>query len=143
MRRREFIAYIGGLTVWPLVARAQRTERVRRIGILMPFPVSDTEFQARVRAFREELARLGWSEGRMLNSTSAAAGGLVSYGPDRMAMFRESASYVDRILRGEKAGELPFQQPTAYRLVINPKAITTMGMTVPPALLAVADEVIE
>jgi ABC-type uncharacterized transport system substrate-binding protein len=75
----------------------------------------------------------------MLNSTSAAAGGLVSYGPDRMAMFRESASYVDRILRGEKAGELPFQQPTAY----NPKAITAMGMTVPPALLAVADEVIE
>jgi putative ABC transport system substrate-binding protein len=56
-----------------------------------------------------------------------------------MAMFRESASYVDRILRGEKAGELPFQQPTAYRLVINPKAITAMGMTVPPALLAVAD----
>jgi putative ABC transport system substrate-binding protein len=56
-----------------------------------------------------------------------------------MAMFRESASYVDRILRGEKAGELPFQQPTAY----NPKAITAMGMTVPPALLAVADEVIE
>ena len=50
-----------------------------------------------------------------------AAGGLVSYGPDTLAIFRQSAGYVDRILRGEKAGELPFQQPTTYRLVINLK----------------------
>src|SRR5262249_23742557 len=70
-------------------------------------------------------------------------GGLVSYGPDRTAMFRQSASYVDRILRGEKPGDLPFQQPTMYRLVINLKAANALDLTVPDTLLVAADEVIE
>src|SRR4029453_13564332 len=76
-------------------------------------------------------------------SALTAAGGLVSYGPDRTAMFRQSASYVDRILRGEKAGDLPFQQPTTYRLVINLKAAKALGLTVPDTLLVAADEVID
>jgi putative tryptophan/tyrosine transport system substrate-binding protein len=64
MKRRDFMKLIGGAAVaWPLAARAQQKERVRRIGILMPFPNSDIAFQARVRVFRQELARLGWSEG--------------------------------------------------------------------------------
>jgi putative ABC transport system substrate-binding protein len=74
---------------------------------------------------------------------ATAAGGLVSYGPDRTAMFRQSASYVDRILRGEKPGDLPFQQPAMYRLVINLKAAKALGLTVPDTLLVAADEVIE
>jgi putative tryptophan/tyrosine transport system substrate-binding protein len=58
-------------------------------------------------------------------------------------MFRQSASYVDPILRGEKPGDLPFQQPTMYRLVINLKAAKGLDLTVPDTLLVAADEVIE
>jgi putative ABC transport system substrate-binding protein len=58
-------------------------------------------------------------------------------------MFQQAATYVDRILRGEKAGELPFQQPTIYRLVINLKTAKALGLTVPDTLLVAADEVIE
>jgi putative tryptophan/tyrosine transport system substrate-binding protein len=64
MRRREFITLLGGAASWPLAARAQQTERMRRVGILMPYPPTDVEVQARVQAFREELARLGWTRGR-------------------------------------------------------------------------------
>src|SRR5262252_6325572 len=63
MRRRQFIALLGsGVAGWPLAARAQ-SERVRRIGILMPYPKDDPEMGIRVRAFREELAKLGWTDG--------------------------------------------------------------------------------
>jgi putative ABC transport system substrate-binding protein len=71
------------------------------------------------------------------------SGGLVYYGTDRIEMYRRAASYVDRILRGEKAGDLPFQQPTKYDLVINLKTAKTLGLTIPPTLLFTADEVIE
>jgi putative ABC transport system substrate-binding protein len=64
MRRREFITLLGGAAAaWPLAARAQQRERVRRIGILMPYAEGDIEYGARVRALRQELARLGWTEG--------------------------------------------------------------------------------
>jgi putative tryptophan/tyrosine transport system substrate-binding protein len=64
MRRRDFVALLGGAVAWPLAARAQQGERMRRIGVLVPFPESDREAQARVAAFREGLQKLGWTEGR-------------------------------------------------------------------------------
>ena len=328
MKRREFITLLGGVAAWPLAARAQQGERVRRIGILMPYPKGDPEMGIRVRAFREELGKLGWTDGANVQfderwtadhmdrvwaeaasliasnpdailatggrvipvlvqlsrsipivipgasdplgvgwATSLArpgrnitgftsfevsiygktlallkqiapaithvafiynpdnpntviykrtvedaagplavesiavpihgfaeidravaaladrqnsgilfpgdlttialrdeivaliarqrlpaiysdpafmrAGGLAFYGPDRIDLYRRSAGYVDRILRGEKAGDLPFQQPTKYQFIINIKAAKALGLELSPALLALADEVIE
>jgi len=329
MKRREFITLLGGAAAtWPLVAQAQQTPRLRRVGILMPYLPTDTEWQSRVGALRQELQRLGWTRGgniefderwttdnmdlvrancanlvelhpdaivavggrvipvlmqltptipiiipgatdpvgtgyveslarpggnvtgfannefsvigKMLATlkeiapgTSRVAmiynpdnrlavavqhqfesfavplsvepiiapihgiadieraiealaeqpnsgiffpgdlttialrdrvtaivarhrlpaiysdrifvtgGGLVSYDTDRIDIFRRAASYVDRVLRGENPGDLPFQQPTKYRLTINLTTAKALGLTVPLALLARADEVIE
>jgi putative tryptophan/tyrosine transport system substrate-binding protein len=328
MRRREFIAGIGGAAAWPLASRAQRAPWLRRVGILMPFSPSDAVWQSRVGALREELQRLGWTRGgniefderwttdnmdlvranaaslvelkpdaivaiggrvipvlmqltrtvpiiipgatdpvgqgyieslarpggnvtgfatiefavlgkiletlkQIAPATSRVAmiynpdnpstvqfrrlfesfalplsvqpiiapihgttdieraiealaeqpnggvffpgdlttlalrdhvtamvarhrvpaiytdrifvtsGGLVSYDADRTDTFRRTASYVDRVLRGEKPGELPYQQPTKYQLTINLKTAKTLGLTVPETLLATADQVIE
>jgi putative ABC transport system substrate-binding protein len=326
--RREFITLLGGAAAWPLGARAQQPTKMRRIGIVMPFAKGDSEGEARVRAFKQELAKLGWTDGGNIQfderwpadnmdlvrsqATSLVAstpdiivvlggrivpvlmrltrsipmvlpgasdpvgvgwaqslarpggnvtgftgfelsmlgksleilkqiapavvrvaliynpdnpnsvyyrrisegasarlaietvdhpihgfadidravasladrgnsgifflpdittnalrddvvalvarrrvpaiysdsffvkiGGLAFYGPDRTDLFRRSAGYVDRILRGEKPGDLPFQQPTKYELIINRKAAKALGLELSPALLALADEVIE
>jgi putative ABC transport system substrate-binding protein len=76
-------------------------------------------------------------------SAFAREGGLLSYGVDRVDTFRRAASYVDRILRGEKPGALPVQFPTKFELLVNLKTAKALGLTVPQSILLRADEVIE
>jgi putative ABC transport system substrate-binding protein len=76
-------------------------------------------------------------------STAAAQGGLISYSADLFAMWRRAAGYIDRILKGERPGDLPIEQPTAVSLKINLKTAKALGLNVPALLIVSADEVIE
>ncbi len=109
----------GGLIVLPTPANASARDRIYSLAVRHRLPA--------VYPFRY----------------FATDGGLMSYGFDTVDLYRRSASYVDRILKGEKPADLPVQAPTKYELVINLKTAKALGLTVPPSLLARADEVIE
>jgi len=73
----------------------------------------------------------------------ATDGGLISYGPDEMDLFRRTASYVDQILKGARPGDLPVQQPTKFELIINLTTAKALGLTIPPSILSIADDLVE
>jgi putative ABC transport system substrate-binding protein len=88
-------------------------------------------------AARYRLPALYW------NPSFVRDGGLISYGPNRLGTWRRAGNYVDKILKGEKPGDLPVEQPTRFYLIVNLKTAAALGITVPPSILALADEVLE
>jgi putative ABC transport system substrate-binding protein len=78
-----------------------------------------------------------------LNPRNVQDGGLMSYSPNTFGLWRRAGAYVDKTLKGERAGDLPVQQPTRYDLIVNLKTAAALGITVPPSILAQANEVIE
>jgi putative ABC transport system substrate-binding protein len=108
-------------------------------GLIVPLSTSAETHRVRIIALADR-HRLPAVYPRRVD---AALGGLISYGPDQINQYRQAAGYVDRILKGEKPADLPVQHPTKYELVINSKTAKALSLTVPPSLLARADEVIE
>ena len=143
----QSIASPLGVELIPVGAR-DMTETERAIGMLsqsansgLVVPGSPFAIVHRDRivtlAARHKLPAIYWDR------APVSTGGLMSYGPDFIEQYRQAARYVDRILKGEKPADLPVQAPTKYELVINLKTAKALGLTIPPTLLARADEVIE
>ena len=116
------------------IARAERLDAVY---------VSPSPTFARHKARLAELAVKHRLPAIYEDKSYVEGGGLMSYGPDFIDLFRRAAGYVDRILKGAKPGDLPIEQPTKFELAINRRAATAIGLTIPPSLLARADQVIE
>jgi putative ABC transport system substrate-binding protein len=147
MQETEVAARTSGVTLWPLAARhsddlegAFAASARERTGAMIVFTHGFAELnQQRIieLAARERLPTMyGWRE-------FVIDGGLMSYGPNIPVIIRRAASYVDRILKGEKPGDLPIEQPSRLELIVNLKTARALNIDLPPTLLARADEVIE
>jgi putative ABC transport system substrate-binding protein len=136
-----------GVELVPLNARnADDIERTITAFVRVPqggLVVSSNPFVATHRALIIRLAAEHKLPAIFVERHFVGAGGLMSYGSDFVDQFRRAADYVNRILKGEKPADLPVQAPVKYELAINLKTAKALGLTVPPALLARADEVIE
>lgn len=147
--RRLFESFIVPLSVQPIIAPIHSIADIERAiqalgeqpngGVFFPPDITITALRDQVTALAARLRVPAIYTDRIF----VTSGGLASYDSDRTDIFRRTASYVDRILRGEKAGELPFQQPTQYQLTLNLKAARALGLAIPHSLLDSADEVIE
>jgi ABC-type uncharacterized transport system substrate-binding protein len=125
--------------VGEIEASIAKLGRNRETGLIVPpDPFTVVNREKIMRSAQERGLPVIWSYRQFV-----VEGGLISYGPDTADIFRRSASYIDRILRGEKAAGLPAQSPTKFELALNLKTAKSLGLTVPPTLLALADEVIE
>ncbi|MBM1174309.1 ABC transporter substrate-binding protein [Microvirga arabica] len=146
---REFEAVAASLMVEPILAFTQDASGIEPVladlaaapgGALLVLPDVFTFSQRRLIVDFAEQYRVPAIYG---SRYMAATGGLLAYGPTMEGLHQGVASYMDRVLRGAKPGELPVQAPTRYELVVNLGTAKTLGLTVPPTLMAAADEVIE
>jgi putative ABC transport system substrate-binding protein len=147
--RRLFESSALPLSVQPIVAPIHTIADIERAiealaeqpngGVFFPPDVTISALRNQVTAIVARLRVPAIYADRIFMTS----GGLASYDSDRTDIFRRTASYVDRILRGEKPGDLPFPQPTKYQLTINLKTAKALGLELPATLLARADEVIE
>jgi putative ABC transport system substrate-binding protein len=146
---RPFEDAAGSLAIEPIIARVHGLADIERViktvaerpngGIMLaPDVTVSVHLEQIVGIIAQRRLPSIFSERVFAN-----IGGLVYYGTDRVDLYRRVASYVDRVLRGEKPGDLPYQQPTKYELVVNLKTAKALDLTVPSSLLVRADEVIE
>ena len=141
MRRRTFIAALGGAAAWPMVGHAQQSERVRRIGVLLPAAANDLDFQTWVGAFLQALALLGWTLGRNVQIDIRWA--TTNAGDIRKQAAELAALAPDVILTSGTSTLGPMLQATRTVPVVFPTVVDPLGLDVPQSLLARADEVIE
>jgi putative ABC transport system substrate-binding protein len=147
--RRTFEASAHELAIEPITIPVHGFADVERAVISLADRQNTSMFvppDITLQALRKEIVELVGRHGLIAiypQIVYVKAGGLVFYGADRVDLWRRSADYVSRILRGEKASDLPFQQPTKYQLVLNLKTARALGVSIPLTLQAAADEVIE